>query len=64
MPKKALCPRGQRGGPNVLVLTSTRELAIQIEMEVSKQKFRDLIACMVRLADRAKQIERVKSGVF
>jgi ATP-dependent RNA helicase DDX43 len=56
--------RGQRGGPNVLVLAPTRELAIQIEMEVAKYKFRDVSAvCLYGGADRAKQIERVKTGV-
>ena len=37
-------PRGQRGGPNVLVLAPTRELAIQIEMEVSKYQYRGIKA--------------------
>lgn len=39
-------PRGTaaRGGPNVLVLAPTRELAIQIEMEVSKYQFRGIRA--------------------
>lgn len=38
-------PRGaQRGGPNVLVLAPTRELAQQIEKEVSKYQFRGMKA--------------------
>lgn len=37
-------PRGQRGGPNVLVLAPTRELAIQIEKEVGKYQFRGMKA--------------------
>lgn len=37
-------PRGQRGGPNVLVLAPTRELALQIEMEVKKYSFRNMRA--------------------
>lgn len=39
-------PRGveARGGPNVLVLAPTRELAIQIEMEVAKYQFRGIKA--------------------
>lgn len=39
-------PRGisARGGPNVLVLAPTRELAIQIEMEVAKYQFRGIRA--------------------
>lgn len=39
-----LIPRGQRGGPNVLVLAPTRELAIQIEKEVGKYQFRGMKA--------------------
>lgn len=37
-------PRSQRGGPNVLVLAPTRELALQIEKEVKKYKFRGMKA--------------------
>lgn len=39
-------PRGiaARGGPNVLVLAPTRELAIQIEKEVAKYQFRGIRA--------------------
>lgn len=39
-------PRGieARGGPNVLVLAPTRELAIQIETEVAKYQFRGIRA--------------------
>lgn len=37
-------PRGQRGGPNVLVLAPTRELALQIEKEVGKYQFRGMKA--------------------
>jgi len=38
-------PRGpERGGPNVLVLAPTRELALQIEKEVAKYPFRGMKA--------------------
>ena len=37
-------PRSQRGGPNVLILAPTRELALQIEKEVKKYKFRGMKA--------------------
>lgn len=37
-------PREDRGGPNVLVLAPTRELAIQIEKEVGKYSFRGIKA--------------------
>lgn len=37
-------PRSERKGPNVLVLAPTRELALQIETEVSKYSFRGMKA--------------------
>lgn len=56
--------RGERGGPNVLVMAPTRELAIQIEMEVAKYEFRDVRAvCLYGGGERHKQIAKVKSGV-
>ncbi|KAG5673977.1 hypothetical protein PVAND_003973 [Polypedilum vanderplanki] len=58
-------PRGiqARGGPNVLVLAPTRELAIQIEKEVAKYQFRGIKAvCLYGGNDRKKQIEVVESG--
>ena len=35
-------PRGKRGGPNVLVLSPTRELALQIEEEVNKYQYKGI----------------------
>lgn len=35
-------PRSERGGANILVLSPTRELAIQIEKEVNKYAFRGI----------------------
>lgn len=58
-------PRGPaRGGPNVLVMAPTRELAIQIEREVGKYRFRGMRAvCVYGGADRRAQINKIKEGV-
>lgn len=37
-------PRGQRGGPNVLIMAPTRELALQIEKEVKKYSYKGIKA--------------------
>ncbi|XP_041564981.1 probable ATP-dependent RNA helicase DDX43 [Drosophila elegans] len=56
-------PRGQRGGANVLVLAPTRELALQIEMEVKKYPFRDMKAvCVYGGGDRRMQISDLERG--
>ena len=39
---KQKLPRGKRGGPNVLVLAPTRELAQQISMEVDKYEYKGI----------------------
>ncbi|CAD6994563.1 unnamed protein product [Ceratitis capitata] len=57
-------PRSQRGGPNVLVLAPTRELALQIEKEVHKYSFRGMKAvCVYGGGNRKEQISNVQSGV-
>uniref|UniRef100_A0A8W7M1K5 RNA helicase n=1 Tax=Anopheles arabiensis TaxID=7173 RepID=A0A8W7M1K5_ANOAR len=57
-------PRGERGGPNVLVLAPTRELALQIEKEVAKYQFRGIKAvCLYGGGDRRAQINVVRKGV-
>ncbi|KAH8274193.1 hypothetical protein KR018_001605, partial [Drosophila ironensis] len=57
-------PRGQRGGPNVLILAPTRELALQIEMEVEKYPFRKMKAvCIYGGGNRRDQISDVERGV-
>jgi ATP-dependent RNA helicase DDX43 len=53
-----------RGGPNVLVLAPTRELAIQIVNEVKKYQYRGIKAlCLYGGSERSKQIEDIESGV-
>uniref|UniRef100_A0A182K4E1 RNA helicase n=1 Tax=Anopheles christyi TaxID=43041 RepID=A0A182K4E1_9DIPT len=57
-------PRSERGGPNVLVLAPTRELALQIEKEVAKYQFRGINAvCLYGGGDRQAQINVVRKGV-
>lgn len=58
-------PRGKaRGGPNVLVMAPTRELAIQIEKEVGKYRFRNMRAvCVYGGGDRKAQIAQIEEGV-
>lgn len=57
-------PRNERGGPNVLILAPTRELAQQIEHEVQKYQFRQIKACCVYGGgDRRRQVDIVKAGV-
>ncbi|XP_055919226.1 probable ATP-dependent RNA helicase DDX43 [Eupeodes corollae] len=57
-------PRSERGGPNVLVLAPTRELALQIEKEVGKYSFRGMKAvCVYGGGDRRAQIGNIESGV-
>ena len=38
-------PRAERGGPGMLVLTPTRELALQIEMECKKYRYKGYTRC-------------------
>ncbi|XP_013418694.1 probable ATP-dependent RNA helicase DDX43 [Lingula anatina] len=57
-------PRVERGGANVLVLSPTRELALQIESEVKKYNYRGIKCCCVYGGgNRRDQIEIVSSGV-
>ena len=57
-------PRGQRGGPNVLVLAPTRELAQQISMEVKKYEYKGIKSCCVygggSVAEQTKVITKGK----
>ncbi|PIK35535.1 putative ATP-dependent RNA helicase DDX43 [Apostichopus japonicus] len=57
-------PRARRGGPNVLVLSPTRELALQIESEVRKYSYKGIkCVCVYGGGDRRKQIDVVTKGV-
>lgn len=56
-------PRSERGGPNVLVMAPTRELALQIEKEVNKYSFRGMKAvCVYGGGNRREQISDVERG--
>ncbi|KAM8965563.1 MICOS complex subunit MIC27 isoform X3 [Sarcophilus harrisii] len=56
--------REKRGGPGMLVLTPTRELAIQIESECKKYTYKEMTSiCIYGSGDRRSQIESVSKGV-
>ncbi|XP_069000366.1 probable ATP-dependent RNA helicase DDX43 [Embiotoca jacksoni] len=57
-------PRAERGGPGMLVLTPTRELALQIETECNKYRYKGYKSiCIYGGGDRRAQINLVKGGV-
>uniref|UniRef100_A0A3Q3KJH0 RNA helicase n=1 Tax=Monopterus albus TaxID=43700 RepID=A0A3Q3KJH0_MONAL len=57
-------PRSERGGPGMLVLTPTRELALQIEAECNKYRYKGYKSvCIYGGGDRRGQISFVKEGV-
>ncbi|MBN3294267.1 DDX43 helicase, partial [Polypterus senegalus] len=54
----------ERGGPGMLVLTPTRELALQIEAECSKYSYKEIKSiCIYGGGDRRSQINVVTKGV-
>ncbi|XP_060091975.1 probable ATP-dependent RNA helicase DDX43 isoform X1 [Heteronotia binoei] len=57
-------PREKRGGPGMLVLTPTRELALQVEAECSKYSYKGIKSiCIYGGGDRKGQISLVTKGV-
>lgn len=57
-------PRDQRDGPTVLIMAPTRELALQIDKEVSKYQYKDIKSvCLYGGGDRKEQIKVVAKGV-
>ena len=57
-------PRSERLGPNVLVLSPTRELALQIEQEVKKINYKGIKSvCIYGGGDRKEQISVCTRGV-
>ncbi|XP_054276389.1 probable ATP-dependent RNA helicase DDX43 [Macrosteles quadrilineatus] len=57
-------PRGERGGPNVLILAPTRELAQQIQAEASKYSYRNIKSmCIYGGGSRRDQIDQLRRGV-
>ncbi|KAL0868427.1 hypothetical protein ABMA27_007930 [Loxostege sticticalis] len=57
-------PRDQREGPTVLIMAPTRELALQIDKEVSKYQYRGIKSvCLYGGGDRKEQIKVVAKGV-
>ncbi|KAG8000301.1 putative ATP-dependent RNA helicase DDX43, partial [Nibea albiflora] len=57
-------PRAEQAGPGMLVLTPTRELALQIETECKKYRYKSYKSlCIYGGGDRRGQINFVKGGV-
>ncbi|KAM4866222.1 putative ATP-dependent RNA helicase DDX43 isoform 2-T2 [Thomomys bottae] len=56
--------REERNGPGMLVLTPTRELALQVEAECSKYSYKNLKSvCIYGGGDRDAQIQDISKGV-
>lgn len=57
-------PREKREGPTVLIMAPTRELALQIDKEVSKYQYKGIKSvCLYGGGDRKEQIKVVSKGV-
>jgi len=58
-----ITPRNKRKGPTVLVLSPTRELALQIHKEVSKYSYKGIKCnCIYGGGDRRQQIQLCREG--
>ncbi|XP_044538716.1 probable ATP-dependent RNA helicase DDX53 [Gracilinanus agilis] len=55
--------REERGGPGMLVLTPTRELAIQIENECKKYTYKGIKSICIYGGDRSGQTECIPKGI-
>ncbi|KAM7044488.1 DEAD box protein 53 [Molossus nigricans] len=56
--------RGQRNGPGMLVLTPTRELALQVENECSKYSYKNLRSiCIYGGVNRKDQVNEIAKGI-
>ena len=63
-PTSPSSPRSERCGPTMLVLSPTRELALQIEDEVKKYSYKGIkCVCIYGGGDRRSQINIVVQGV-
>uniref|UniRef100_A0A1B6DU35 RNA helicase n=1 Tax=Clastoptera arizonana TaxID=38151 RepID=A0A1B6DU35_9HEMI len=59
-----ITPRSERGGPNVLILAPTRELAQQIEKEANKYQYKGIRSvCLYGGGNRQDQVNLIKKGV-
>lgn len=57
-------PITERKGPSALVITPTRELAIQIEQEIKKYSYKGLrVACIYGGGDKHTQMKAIFEGV-
>ncbi|XP_056904251.1 probable ATP-dependent RNA helicase DDX43 [Takifugu flavidus] len=57
-------PKCERNGPGMLVLTPTRELALQVDAECKKYSYKDYKSvCVYGGGDRKAQIHKVERGV-
>lgn len=57
-------PKEEREGPTVLIMAPTRELALQIDKEVSKYQYKGIKSvCLYGGGDRKEQIKVVAKGV-